>query len=357
MIYSKIVATGCYVPTQRVKNSDFLDSEFYGANGTRLVKPNKDIIEQFKTITTIEERRKADDNLVASDMGYLAALDAIESSSFDREELDYIIFAHNFGDIKVDNKRTDIVPSLASRVKFKLGIVNPNTVAYDVIFGCPGWLQGIIQANYYIKSGDAKNILVIGADTLSRISDPHDIDSMLYADGAGATILSATTSDQPTGIISHGMRSDTLNYSQMLLMGQSYLDNQEGDAELYLKMNGRRLYQYALENVPQAIKQCLDKANLDITDVNKILIHQANGKMDDAIVERLYKLYDNTNIPIDIMPMTIALLGNSSVASIPTLLDYILKSNLEPHQINSGDIVVFASVGAGMNINAVAYKA
>ena len=357
MIYSKIAGSGCYIPAERVKNSDFLESEFYDANGNRLIKPNKDIIEQFKAITTIEERRRVDDNLVASDMAYYAAVDALDSSNFNREELDYIIVAHNFGDIKIDNRRTDLVPSLAARVKFKLGIENPNTIAYDIAFGCPGWLQAVIQANYYIKSGDAKNIMIIGTDTLSRISDPHDIDSMLYADGAGATILTAVDSDNPTGIISHRMRSDTLCFSQMLFMGESYKKGDEKGRELFLKMNGRRLYQYALENVPQAIKECLDRANLDIADVNKILIHQANGKMDDAIVQRLYKLYNNDNVPEDIMPMTIAMLGNSSVATIPTLLDYILKSKFEPHHINAGDIVVFASVGAGMNINAVVYRA
>ena len=357
MIYSKIIGSGCYVPTNRVKNSDFLENEFYDANGNKLLKANKDIIEQFKTITTIEERRKVDDNLVCSDMAYYAAMNAIEASYIDKEELDYIIVAHNFGDVKADNRRSDILPSLAARVKFKLGIANPNTIAYDLLFGCPGWVQAVIQANYYIKSGDAKNILVIGADTLSRISDPHDMDSMIYADGAGAIVLSATDSDEETGIISHKMRSDTLTHSQMLVMGKSYLDSEELKDELFLKMNGRKLYQYALENVPQAIKSCLDKANVDIADVNKILIHQANGKMDDAIVQRLYKLYDNDNVPEDIMPMTISFLGNSSVASIPTLLDYILKSKLGTHRINAGDIVVFASVGAGMSINAFVYKA
>ena len=357
MIYSKIVGSGCYVPSNRVANSDFLESEFYDINGNRLVKKNEDIIAQFNNITTIDERRKVDDDMVASDMAYHAAVDALESSNFNKEELDYIIIAHNFGDIRIDNKRSDLVPSLASRVKFKLGIENPNTIAYDIAFGCPGWLQGVIQANYYIKSGDAKNIMVIGTDTLSRISDPNDIDSMIYADGAGATILSAVTSDEPTGILAHRMRSDTLHYSKMLFMGLSYKAGVASNSELYLKMNGRRLYQYALENVPQAIKECLEKANLDISDVNKILIHQANGKMDDAITKRLYNLYNIDVVPIDIMPMTISMLGNSSVATVPTLLDYILKSKLKPHQINSGDILIFASVGAGMNINAFVYKA
>jgi len=250
----------------------------------------------------------------------------------------------------------DMVPSLAARVKYKLEIKNPYAIAYDLPFGCPGWLQAIIQADYFIKSGDAKKILVIGAEVLSTVSDPHDIDSMLYADGAGAVVLEAKQSDRPTGILAHKTRSDTFLYSKMLYMGKSYKPDNKNKEDMYLKMNGRKLYQYALETVPQAIKICLEKSNTHINEIVKVLIHQANGKMNDAILKRLYRLYDRTDVPENIMPMTIAWLGNSSVATIPTLLDLILKDKLGPHKINEGDKLVFASVGAGMNITALVYK-
>lgn len=356
MIYSVISGTGCYIPTERVKNEDFLGNEFYGSDGKKLSKSNDVIIDQFLDISTIAERRHVTDDLVASDIAFFAAKDALESSNTDKESLDYIIVAHNFGDIKKNNRRTDIVPSLAARVKFKLGINNPNTVAYDTSFGCPGWLQAVIQANYYIKSGDAKRVMVIGAETLSRISDPHDRDSMLYADGAGATILQAVESDSPVGILAHKTRSDTLNYSQMLFMDKSNYIGSEYDNELYLKMNGRKLYQYALENVPQTVKECLDRSHVSVDEVKKILIHQANGKMDDAIVKRLFNLYGIESYSSDIMPMTISWLGNSSVATIPTLLDLIRKGKLKDHTINKGDVLVLASVGAGMNINSLVYR-
>jgi len=139
-------------------------------------------------------------------------------------------------------------------------------------------------------------------------------------------------------------------------MGQSYNPEFENKSDLFLKMNGRRLYQYALDTVPQSIKACLDKANLSITDVSKVLIHQANGKMDDAILKRLYALYNIVELPENVMPMTISTLGNTSVATLPTLYDLILKNKLDSHSINKNDIVIFASVGAGMNINAVIYK-
>ena len=120
-------------------------------------------------------------------------------------------------------------------------------------------------------------------------------------------------------------------------------------------MHGRKIYEFALTNVPQAMKACLDKSGIAISDVKKILIHQANEKMDEAIVKRFYELYDMA-MPEGIMPMTIGKLGNSSVATVPTLYDQILKGELENQEINKGDVIIFASVGAGMNINAIVYK-
>ena len=187
-IYSVIAGTGSYIPTRHIKNIDFLTNEFYYIDGNKLDKPNEEIIDKFFEITTIAERRYVTDNLVTSDIAFHAAAAAIASANIEKEELDCIIVAHNFGDVKSDNNRKDIVPSLAARVKHKLGIKNPDTIAYDILFGCPGWLQASIQADYLIKSGDAKKVLVIGADILSRVSDPSDRDSMLYADGAGAVV-------------------------------------------------------------------------------------------------------------------------------------------------------------------------
>ena len=355
-IYSVITGTGSYIPTRRIKNEDFLNNEFYDASGNKLDKNNQEIIDKFLEITAIKERRYVTDDLVNSDMAYFAAVEAIKSANIDKEDLDYIIVAHNFGDVKPNDKGIDIVPSLAARVKQKLGIVSPNAIAYDLPFGCPGWLQGIIQADYFIKSGDAKKALIIGADTLSRISDPHDRDSMLYADGAGATVIEAKESDKPIGILAHKTRSDTLLYSNMLYMGKSYKPDIKDKYNTFLKMNGRKLYQYALENVPQAIKDGLDKCNINLTKVNKVLIHQANGKMDDAIIKRLFKLFNIVDVPKDIMPMTISWLGNTSVATIPTLLDLLLKHKIESHEIKIGDTLALASVGAGMNINTLIYK-
>jgi 3-oxoacyl-[acyl-carrier-protein] synthase-3 len=354
MIYSVITGTGSFVPSKKTKNDDFLQHEFFESNGQKINKSNREIVDKFQEITTIEERRHASDDQTTSDLAYHAAVKALEGK--DPETLDYIIVAHNFGETKPGKTHSDFVPSLAARVKFKLKIQNPATVAYDIVFGCPGWVQAMIQANYYIQSGDARKVLVIGAEILSRVSDPHDKDSMLYADGAGATLLEAVESDTPTGILAHQTRSDTFLHSQMLYLGGSYNPEYPIKNDLFIKMNGRRLYQYALETVPPSIKACLDKVHLSIENVRKVLIHQANGKMDDAILHRLYALYGLEKAPEDVMPMTISKFGNASVATVPTLYDLLMRSQLEGHDVQKGDILIFASVGAGMNINCIVYK-
>ena len=350
---SVIVATGSHIPSVAVPNESFLNHEFHGPDQKPIQKSNAEILKQFEAITGIRERRYVPDDLVTSDIAFDAAGQALQSSGIDRETLDYIIVAHNFGDVRAGSLRSDLVPALAARVKNKLEIENPRTVAVDVIFGCPGWLQGVIWADSMIRAGDVKRVMVIGADTLSRISDPHDRDSLIYADGAGATILEAR--DTKDGILAHAVRSDTLEHSTMLRMGHSYKDETFLEA-LFLKMEGRKLYKYALQTVAGSIKECLDCAKIDIHQVKKALLHQANGKMDEAILEALYELYAIKDPPHDVMPMTISTLGNSSVATIPTMLDLICKGKLRGHALAAGDIVVFASVGAGMHINAVVYR-
>ncbi|HDS00777.1 MAG TPA: ketoacyl-ACP synthase III [candidate division Zixibacteria bacterium] len=354
-IYSVIAGTGSYIPPREVPNSAFLNAEFYDTDGSKFEKKNEEIVGKLEEITGILERRYVTDDLVTSDIAYLAAKDALESSGTDKESLDYLVVAHNFGDVRADNRRSDFVPSLAARVKHKLEIQNPRTVAYDLPFGCPGWLQGVIQADYFLKSGDAKKALVIGAETLSRVSDPHDRDRMIYADGAGAAILEAKESDTPIGILSHATRSDTKDEAYMLWMDESY--NSSNGSQLFLKMNGHKLYLYAIKTVPLVVKESLDRIEMGIDDIQKVLIHQANAKMDEAILKRIYKMYGNGSAPMYVMPMIISKLGNSSVATLPTLLDMMLKGKLNNHNIKSGDNVVFASVGAGMNINAMVYRA
>ncbi|MGJ5642147.1 3-oxoacyl-ACP synthase III family protein [Formosa sp. S-31] len=348
----KITGTGSYIPPVVKTNAGFKDYTFLNNDGSKFENDNTVIIEKFKAITGISERRYVGPEISSSDIGFFAAEKAINDANIDPETLDYIIFAHNFGDVKHNSIQSDILPGLASRVKHLLRIKNPKCVAYDILFGCPGWIEGVIQAQAFIKAGIAKKCLVIGSETLSRVIDIHDRDAMIFSDGAGATIIEAT--DQTGGILAHETASYTYDEAFYLYYGKT--NNKAVDSETrYIKMEGRKIYEFGLKHVPSAMKSALDASGEDISAVKKIFIHQANEKMDEAILKRFYRLY-RTEIPEHIMPMSINKLGNSSVATVPTLLDLVRHNKLENHELNQGDVIIFASVGAGMHINAIIYK-
>jgi 3-oxoacyl-[acyl-carrier-protein] synthase-3 len=348
----QITGIGSYIPERIISNTDFGNHVFLNEDGSAFGYPNDIVINKFKGITGIEERRYADDHLTSSDMAFFASQKAIENAGIDPETIDYIIFAHNFGDVKCGTSQSDMVPSLATRVKNKLQIKNPKCVAYDILFGCPGWIEGVLQANAFIKSGMAKRCLVIGSETLSRVVDAHDRDSMIYSDGAGASIIEA--SDSETGMLSYESATYAMDEANYLFFGKSYNPELDPDTR-YIKMHGRKIYEFALSTVPAAMKSCLEKSGIEIDDVKKILIHQANEKMDEAIIHRFYKLFGKTP-PAGIMPMSIHKLGNSSVATVPTLFDLMVRGQIKDQELNKGDVVIFASVGAGMNVNAFVYR-
>lgn len=355
MINTVITGSGHFLPERIVKNIDFLNYEFYDEQGVRIEKPVEEIIKKFQEITEIEERRYAENDLFTSDIAVIAAQKAIEEAGIDKEELDYIIVANNYGDIDPVHRQVDNMPSVATRVKHKLGIKNNRCRPYDMLFGCPGWIEGLILAHHLFLSGTAKKALIIGADTLSRAVDPHDRTAMIFADGAGAVVLEAKESDKKEGIISYDTISDSLDEMTYLLNDKSLKESYEG-SQVNIKMRGRKVYEYALRKVPALIKRVIDNSEVNIADIKKILLHQANAKMDHAMIERLFKLYDITEVPHDVAPMTVQKFGNSSVATVPTMYDLISKGQLGNHQFNSGDYIVLGSVGAGMNINAIVYR-
>jgi 3-oxoacyl-[acyl-carrier-protein] synthase-3 len=350
---SVITGTGCYIPAVIKTNKDFIANRFFTEDNLPINRPQEEIVDKFKQITGIEERRYAPDDTTASGMAIQAALLAIKDSGIDPETLDQVIVAHNYGDVLNHTIQTDGVPSLASRVKHGLGIKNPSCIPYDILFGCPGWLQGLIQADLYCKAGAAKRCLVIGTETLSRVVDDFDRDSMIFSDGAGACILEYKP-EAGSGILSTSVRSDTVEEVDYIYFGKSNAPDADEQTR-YIKMKGRKVYEYALKYVPAAMKECLDKSGASIQDLKKIFIHQANEKMDESIVRAFYQLYGVPS-PATIMPMCIHWLGNSSVATIPTLYDLVRRNQLEEHALQPGDLVMFASVGAGMNINAVCYR-
>jgi len=351
-----ITGTGSYVPENIVTNNDFASKKFYDSNKKAINASQDEIIKKFTAITGIAERRYVDDNQVASDIGSIAAKRAIKDSGIDPETIDQIIVAHNYGDTKKGTIQMDAVPSIAARIKRNLQIKNPSSVAYDLLFGCPGWLQGIIQAQAYIKAGMAKKCLVISTETLSRVIDENDRDSMIYADGAGACIIEAVESDTQEGVITTISATHAIDEAYYLYFDKSNNPSSTSPTR-YLKMHGRKIYEFALTNVPPAMKTCLDESGFGIHDVKKIFIHQANEKMDNEIIKRFYRLYKERKIPNNITPMSIHMYGNSSVATIPTLFDLVRKGHYKGvHELNKGDIILFTSVGAGMNLNAITYK-
>ena len=431
---SVITGSGSYIPETIIKDDHFTEDKgyvFYSQEGKRYDISTAESVNDLGKKTGIRERRY-ETKLVTSEMVTKVARDILNSSN-DCGDIDYIIDAHNFGDLDSLGVKIDLVPSFASRVKHNLGITNPwvvaydiicsngsldkitnplinkkknfiankkgldlekirgiklcdkesleeiivahtedteciaekvknnlgikNGIAYDVVFGCPGYLQGVIQADYLIKTGAAKKILVLAGENLSRTPDPHDRDCPIYADAAGGKKIELLETNKPTGILSCISRSDTLKYHDLLKIGKSY--NPDYDlGKHFLKMNGHDLYEYALQFVPETVKKSVENARLELSDIKKVLLHQANEKMDRRILEKFFGLYNikKADIPKDIMPMTISWLGNSSVATLPVLYDLIVKGKLDHQKLNSGDNIIFASVGAGMNINSMVYR-
>jgi 3-oxoacyl-[acyl-carrier-protein] synthase III len=356
MFRSVITGSGSYIPPFVQTNRDFAEHQFFTADGLPLSTDPVEVVNKFKKITGIEERRYTTDDLNASNIGCEAAKKAIADSGTDAETLDQIIVAHNFGNVIKDTIQTAAVPSLASQLKHALAIRNPDCIAYDILFGCPGWLQGLIQADAFFKAGMAKKALIVGTETLSRVIDMYDRDSMIFSDGAGAVVLESKAGDEnASGLLASVAQTHSVEEVDYINMGASHYPNSNPRIR-YLKMKGRKVYEYALKHVPDAMKACMDKSGQPIQALKKIFIHQANEKMDEAIIKKLYQLYGIDLPPLHIMPMSIGWLGNSSVATIPTLFDLVRKHQLPEHGLQTGDIILFASVGAGMNINAVCYR-
>jgi len=177
-----ITGTGCYIPPVIKTNAEFLEQSFYTEDNERITIPAQEITGKFKEITGIEERRYVTEDMNSSDMALEAARKAIEDSRVDPEDLDYVIVAHNFGNVIKHTIQTDVLPALASRVKQGLPIKNPSCIAYDILFGCPGWVQGVIQADSFFKAGIAKKALVVGTEA--------GIDTALYWTGKGYALFS-----------------------------------------------------------------------------------------------------------------------------------------------------------------------
>ncbi len=369
MINSIITATGRCIPEVVVDNAEFLGRVFYTAEGVPEKKPAEAIIKKFVERSGIGSRRYARDGQVASDLGAIALRHAIDSSGIDIQSLDLIICASNYGDITSDHHFCDMVPNLATRILQKAGYDGRRggkVMAYDPVAGCPGWLQALILADLELQRGSAKRVAVVGAETLSRVRDPYQKDGLLFSDGAGAVIVEGIEGEEREGIL--GWDRELITYydpksspvtdpSQYIAMRPS--KNPAHDpSRLYIEMMGPNVAQLAIDHVPRIIKQVLEKANLGVQDVDKFLLHQANKKLD-------FDMARAAGIPeediVEKVPITLDYLGNSSLATIPIMLDLTARRELvnggeHRHALKAGDYVIFASVGASMIVNALLYR-
>lgn len=353
-INSIIVGTGTYLPKKIVPNIAFTKNQFIKKTGQVVNKASIDIINKLEQISGIKQRRYLADDTNTAQIGAYAGEAAIQDSGVAKEDIDQIIVAHNFGNLPSGECRSYLLPNLAALIKKEIGIKNPKCKAVDLLFGCPGWIEGLIQAHYILQSGRAKNILVIGVDSMSRILDEHDLDSMLFGDGAGAAVLQAEESNEKRGILAEETYSHCEEEVEYLTMGKS--NHPEKNKRLYIKMQGKNVYKYAVNNVPGLVSECLNKASVQIQQVAKFLFHQANEKMIMAIAERIFKQHNYEASAEKVLPLTVQDLGNTSVATVPTMLDLIMKNKMPNHQLHTGDTVVMASVGAGMHCNCLVYK-
>lgn len=349
-----ISGTGTVIPELLVPNSHFASSEFYDRSGNRIEKSGAEVAAKLESIAGIRERRYIPFEQDSIQLMTEASRLAVEDAGLDPNDLSGIIVAHNAGNMIPDTGAFHTVPNLAASLKHQLGCTDHDCFAYDLLFGCPGWLQGIIQAHQAIRCGDAEHVLVTGLEVASRLLDPHDPDSMILADGCGACVVSRSDASG-RGVLSYSTYSHAVDDHRIIYLGPSLKPGVEGSC--YFHMNGRAVYKYATEWVPRVIKETLDKADLTIDDVDIFLLHQANAKMLEAIAANLAELCSVEVSTLEgKIPTTIEFLGNTSVATIPTMLDLIRKGKLEGHEIREGDVAIMASVGAGMHCNAIAYK-
>jgi 3-oxoacyl-[acyl-carrier-protein] synthase-3 len=318
-------------------------------------KSTEEMVAKLEQITGIKERGYISERGDSVPLMTAACENALAEWGKDKNLIDGIIVAHNAGNMLEGRDGFHTVPNMAALLKNKLAIANHECFAYDLLFGCPGWLQGIIQAHQAIQMGDAKNVLVVGLEVASRLMDPHDLDSMILADGCGATIVTSGGGYDSKGIISYATYSHAQEDISCIYLAESY--NKELKAPTLFKMNGKDVYKYATVWVPKVIKAALDKAGLTASDVDMFLFHQANGKMLHAFANNLAQMYGLEGLSFEgKIPTTIEFTGNTSVATIPTMLDLIRKHDLGNYEITSGMKVVFASVGAGMHCNAMVYQ-
>ncbi len=317
-IYSKIVACGAYLPEKILSNDDV----------AKIVDTSDEWIRERTGIT---QRHIAAEGELTSDLGYQAALSALNNTKLQATDLDLIIVATTTPD--------NIFPATATKIQHKLGM--QHGFAFDVQAVCSGFVYALTVADNFIKSGRIKNALVIGAETLSRILNWEDRNScVLFGDGAGAVIVSAS-SDSSSDILDYELHSDGQFYEILNTDGGPSLTGGPGQ----ITMQGREVFKQAVTKMSKTVSDIIERNNLNVADIKYVVPHQANQRILSAVAKKL-------NITEDKLVSTVAQHANTSAASIPLALYETLRNN----NLDRGDHIIFEALGAGLTWGSVLVK-
>lgn len=348
-----IQSFGHYLPENLLENTKFLKQKFK-VKGSIPIPPSDsaDIVKKFEEVTGIQSRYYRNQEETASKMGIYAAKNALDKANVDPQELQLIIFAHNWGDQSyvAGNIQFDVLPNLASRVKYELNIDSMDCPAFDINFGCTGFIEGLKIAEALMIVHNKNLALIIGADTVSSVIDPEDINSLLFGDGAGAAVISLNTSE---GLQAEIICSKTYSIckSDNKYLRMEKTTPQTSNCNLRLKMDGAKVFQTALQSVPELLKSIFHEFNVLSSDFKYLILHQANPKMMHSLKA---KISQETGLKNDlIMPVMVDKMGNNSVASIPVVLSSLINNDLNYPSPESGDKILLCSFGAGMHLNAM----
>lgn len=306
-MYSKILGTGSYLPSQVRTNADL----------EKMVDTSD---EWIVTRTGIRERRIAADNETVADMAFYAAEKAIEMAGIDRNEIDLIIVATTSG--------SHSFPSSACQVQAKLGI--KGCPAFDLAAACSGFMYGLSVADQHIKSGMCKHVLVIGSDTLSKTCDPTDRSTIiLFGDAAGAVVIGA--SDEP-GILSTHINADG-EFGDLLSLE---MPERGGNPDKWLHMAGNEVFKVAVTQLSKLVKDTLATNNMHKSQLDWLIPHQANYRIISATAKKLSMSLDQVVITLDRH-------GNTSAATVPTALDEAVRDG----RIQRGHLLLLEAFGGG----------
>ena len=314
MLTSRIVGTGSYVPEQVITNDDL----------AKIVDTND---EWIASRTGIRARRiAADPEMGTTYMSAEAARRALADAGVSAEEIDIIIVGTSTAD--------RCFPSAACDVQAAIGA--KNAVAYDIAAACSGFLFALNTAQAFIQADIYKTALIIGTDTLSKITDWTDRGTcILFGDASGAAVVKA----EEQGLIKMMMKSDGTRGEVLSCIARTGGNFSNGKIPEYgyTYMNGQEVFMFAVKTVPKCIRQVLADAQTDIEDVKYFILHQANSRISESVAKRLHQ-------PLEKFPMNIDRYGNTSAATIPLLLDEINREG----KLNRGDKIVISGFGGGL---------